>query len=182
MDSLELVVPETESERRIDAYLAEVLPDVSRSYVQKLIKESRIFCGGKPVKANYRLQEDDRITVSLPEQIQPDILPEEIPLNILYEDDELLVVNKPKQMVVHPSAGHSEHTLVNALLYHCAGNLSGINGVLRPGIVHRIDQDTTGALVVCKTDNRLIGRCNCKKQDIRYKRKHPKKRGETQIL
>ena len=152
MDSLELVVPETESERRIDAYLAEVLPDVSRSYVQKLIKESRIFCGGKPVKANYRLQEDDRITVSLPEQIQPDILPEEIPLNILYEDDELLVVNKPKQMVVHPSAGHSEHTLVNALLYHCAGNLSGINGVLRPGIVHRIDQDTTGALVVCKTD------------------------------
>ena len=108
--------------------------------------------GDKPVKSSYQLAEDDEICVFIPDNREPDILPEDIPLSVLYEDEHLLVVDKPKGMVVHPSAGHYSGTLVNALLYHCRGNLSGINGVLRPGIVHRIDKDTTGALLVCKTD------------------------------
>ena len=106
----------------------------------------------RPEKASFKLNVQDRVMVTLPDEEPVDILPEDIPLDILYEDPELLVVNKPKGMVVHPSAGHSSGTLVNALLYHCSGQLSGINGVQRPGIVHRIDKDTTGALVVCKTD------------------------------
>ena len=152
MEDFTFIIPEEDTGIRADAYLAANLPDISRAYVQKLIKDRQIRCNEKEIKANYRVQAGDCLVVSLPEQKEPEILPEDIPLSILYEDDELLVVNKPKQMVVHPSAGHTEHTLVNALLYHCAGSLSGINGVLRPGIVHRIDQDTTGALVVCKTD------------------------------
>ena len=152
METYTFTVQDSESGMRIDAYLAACLPDASRAYVQKLIRENQVQCNSRPVKANYRVQTSDCVVIVLPEQREPEILPENIPLDILYEDAELLVVNKPKQMVVHPSAGHTEHTLVNALLYHCAGSLSGINGVLRPGIVHRIDQDTTGALVVCKTD------------------------------
>lgn len=108
--------------------------------------------GEKAVKSSYQLSEEEEITVLIPDNKEPDIEPENIPLSILYEDEQLLVVDKPKGMVVHPSAGHYSGTLVNALLYHCKGNLSGINGVLRPGIVHRIDKDTTGALLVCKTD------------------------------
>ena len=108
--------------------------------------------GEKEVKSSYQLSEEEEITVLIPDNKEPDIEPENIPLSILYEDEQLLVVDKPKGMVVHPSAGHYSGTLVNALLYHCKGNLSGINGVLRPGIVHRIDKDTTGALLVCKTD------------------------------
>ena len=146
------IVGEEEAGIRIDAYAASRLEDKSRSYVQKLLREGQILCNDKTVKANYRIQPGDRVTASLPVEKELEIRPENIPLDILYEDEELLVVNKPKQMVVHPSAGHTEHTLVNALLYHCAGSLSGINGVMRPGIGHRIDQDTTGALVVCKTD------------------------------
>ena len=107
---------------------------------------------GKPVRASFRLFEGAEIRLDIPEEQEPNILPEDIPLDILYEDNELLVVNKPKGMVVHPAAGHYSHTLVNALMFHCRGQLSGINGVLRPGIVHRIDKDTTGVLVVCKTD------------------------------
>ena len=108
--------------------------------------------GETPIKANYRLQAGDQIRLELPPDEEPDILPEDIPLDILYEDDYLLIVNKPKDMVVHPCPGHYTGTLVNGVLFHCKGNLSGINGVARPGIVHRIDKDTTGALVVCKDD------------------------------
>lgn len=138
---------------RIDRCLAEQFPEHSRSYLQKLLKDQLVSVNGKAVKANYRVQPGDRVEISFPEMRDPDILPQELPLDILYEDDCLLVINKPKNMVVHPSAGHNEGTLVNAVLAHCQGNLSGINGVLRPGIVHRIDKDTTGALLVCKDDN-----------------------------
>ena len=137
---------------RIDKFLAEVMEDYSRSFLQKQFKEGNITVNGKAAKASLKVAEDDEVVVFLPENQEPDIEPENIPLDILYEDDQLLVVNKPKGMVVHPSAGHYSGTLVNALMYHCKDNLSGINGVLRPGIVHRIDMDTTGALVVCKTD------------------------------
>lgn len=137
---------------RIDRYLAEKCADFSRSYLQKLIKEEQVCVNGKPAKANYKVQTGDCVEVSVPEIKELDVKPQEIPLDILYEDEYLLVVNKPKGMVVHPSAGHMEGTLVNAVLAHCKGNLSGINGVLRPGIVHRIDKDTTGALLICKDD------------------------------
>lgn len=137
---------------RIDKYLAEVLSDHSRSFIQKQLKDKNVTVNGVPVKASYKVTEEDEIGVVIPGDKEPDILPQDIPLDILYEDEQLLVVNKPKGMVVHPSAGHYSDTLVNALMFHCRGQLSGINGVLRPGIVHRIDMDTTGALVVCKTD------------------------------
>lgn len=138
--------------QRIDKYLAVELSDYSRSFLQKQLKEGNVTIGEKAVKSSYQLSEEEEITVLIPDNKEPDIEPENIPLSILYEDEQLLVVDKPKGMVVHPSAGHYSGTLVNALLYHCKGNLSGINGVLRPGIVHRIDKDTTGALLVCKTD------------------------------
>ena len=137
---------------RIDAYLASCLSNLSRSYLQKILKAGGVTVAGKPVRASFRLFEGAEIRLDIPEEQEPNILPEDIPLDILYEDNELLVVNKPKGMVVHPAAGHYSHTLVNALMFHCRGQLSGINGVLRPGIVHRIDKDTTGVLVVCKTD------------------------------
>ena len=129
------------------------LENLSRSYLQKLLKDGDIRVNGKPVKANYKVTEGDEIQVCIPEPENPDILPEDIPLDILYEDDDILVVNKPKGMVVHPAPGHYSHTLVNAVMYHCKGRLSGINGVLRPGIVHRIDMDTTGSLLICKNDH-----------------------------
>ncbi len=137
---------------RLDQCLAEML-QYSRSYIQKLIKENKVCVNGNFVtKAKVPVHVGDEISILVPPPEELSIQPENIPLDILYEDRELLVVNKPKGMVVHPSAGHMEHTLVNALLYHCRGELSGINGVLRPGIVHRIDKDTTGALIICKTD------------------------------
>ena len=120
--------------------------------LQKLIKGQHVTVQGQIVKPNYRLRAEDEIHIEIPDEIKLDITPEKIPLDILYEDQDLLVINKPKGMVVHPAAGHYSGTLVNALLYHCEGQLSGINGVLRPGIVHRIDRDTTGSLVVCKND------------------------------
>lgn len=137
---------------RIDKFLSCRLEEASRSYIQKLIKEGHVSVNGKPVKANYKLGAGDEISVEIPEAKEPDILPEDIPLDILYEDQDILVVNKPKGMVVHPAAGHYSGTLVNALMYHCKDSLSGINGVMRPGIVHRIDMDTTGSLLVCKND------------------------------
>lgn len=137
---------------RIDKFLSCRLEEVSRSYIQKLIKEGHVSVNGKPVKANYKLGAGDEISVEIPEAKEPDILPEDIPLDILYEDQDILVVNKPKGMVVHPATGHYSGTLVNALMYHCKDSLSGINGVMRPGIVHRIDMDTTGSLLVCKND------------------------------
>lgn len=143
---------ENEEGERIDRYLAEEFEDRSRSYLQKLIKEGYVKVNDKPVKSNYRLVLGDRVEVILPEAKEPDILPEDIPLDILYEDSDIIIVNKPKQMVVHPAPGHYTGTLVNALMFHCGKELSGINGTMRPGIVHRIDMDTTGSLIICKND------------------------------
>lgn len=137
---------------RIDKYLSEKLPDMTRSHIQKLIKDGSVLVDQKIVKANYKLSEGSIIQIQIPDLEIPDILPENIPLDILYEDNDILVVNKPKNMVVHPAPGHYTGTLVNAIMYHCKDNLSGINGVLRPGIVHRIDMDTTGSLLICKND------------------------------
>lgn len=137
---------------RMDCYLAEQLPELSRSYVQKLIKDGAVLLGGRAVKANYKVNPGDVIELELPAAVEPAIEPEELPLDILYEDSDVIFINKPKDMVVHPSPGHTTGTLVNGLLYHCRGELSGINGVMRPGIVHRIDKDTTGVLIVCKND------------------------------
>lgn len=137
---------------RIDKYLSEQLEDMTRSYIQKLIKENMVRVNGMAVKSNFKLSASDQIEVEIPELKEPDILPENIPLDILYEDQDILVVNKPKGMVVHPAPGHYTGTLVNAIMYHCKDNLSGINGVMRPGIVHRIDMDTTGSLLICKND------------------------------
>ena len=152
MEKIDICVPESISGQRIDRFLADILDGQSRSYLQKLVKEGRVLVQGKSVRANYKVVSGESITVEIPDMEEPDVCPENIPLSILYEDEDLLVVDKPKGMVVHPSAGHYSGTLVNALMYHCAGKLSGINGVLRPGIVHRIDMDTTGSLVVCKND------------------------------
>lgn len=137
---------------RIDRYLAAQCPEMSRSYLQKLLKDQKVSADHKAVKANHKVLPGQEIIVEIPDAEPLDIQPENIPLDILYEDPYLLVVNKPKGMVVHPAAGHTGGTLVNAVMAHCGENLSGINGVLRPGIVHRIDKDTTGALLVCKTD------------------------------
>lgn len=137
---------------RIDKYLAEQLPDITRSYLQKLLKDGSVQMNGKPVKASTKTAVGAVIALTIPEPEEPEILPENIPLDILYEDSDVILINKPKDMVVHPAAGHYTGTLVNALMYHCRGDLSGINGVLRPGIVHRIDKDTTGVLIVCKND------------------------------
>lgn len=139
-------------DERIDKFLAEYDPSMTRSYIQKLIKEGAVFVNLKEVKANYKLKQGDRVKIIIPEPLVLDVLPEPIPLSILYEDEDLIVIDKPKNMVVHPAPGHSSGTIVNALLYHCRNNLSGINGIMRPGIVHRIDKDTTGAIVVCKND------------------------------
>lgn len=152
MEILEFNVTESEHNIRIDRYLAEVCPDFSRSYLQKLLKEGAVSVNSRNVKANYKVQTGDHIILNIPDLQVPDILPEDIPLDILYEDQWLMVVNKPKDMVVHPSAGHTQGTLVNAVMAHCGEHLSGINGVMRPGIVHRIDKDTTGALLICKDD------------------------------
>jgi len=148
----EYLVVENDGGERIDRYLADNFEDKSRSYLQKLIKDGQVKVNGKPVKSNYRLVFDDRVEIYMPEVKEPDIDPENIPLDILYEDKDVLLVNKPKQMVVHPAPGHYSGTLVNAIMYHCGNELSGINGVMRPGIVHRIDMDTTGSLVICKND------------------------------
>lgn len=149
----ELFIKSDKEEKiRIDKFLSERIPDISRSYLQKLLKDGNITVNKNCVKANYKVAFQDEIHIYLPEPEIPDILPENIPLDILYEDEDILVVNKPKQMVVHPAPGHYSHTLVNAVLYHCGEHLSGINGVARPGIVHRIDMDTTGSLLICKND------------------------------
>ena len=147
-----LITEECENER-LDKVLSELTDDtVSRSYLQKLIKDNQIFVNNKPQKASYKLKVEDYVSFVIPEHTEPDIEPEKMDLDILYEDEDVIVVNKPKGMVVHPAAGHFEHTLVNGLMYHCKESLSGINGVLRPGIVHRIDKDTTGSIIACKND------------------------------
>ena len=142
-----------EDDERLDKWISLALPNLSRTYIQKCIKDNGVSVNGKPQKAGYRLRVDDEIVFLIPEAVEPAIEPENIPLDILYEDRDLLIVNKPKGMVVHPAAGHYSGTLVNAVMYHCKEELSGINGSMRPGIVHRIDKDTTGSLIICKNDN-----------------------------
>lgn len=142
----------TETGVRIDVALTQLLEDVTRSATQRLLEEGRVTCDGRTVKKNEKTVAGQILTVDLPEPEAVDIVPQDIPLDIRYEDDDVIVLNKPKGLVVHPAAGHADGTLVNALLYHCAGSLSGINGELRPGIVHRIDKDTSGLLIVAKND------------------------------
>lgn len=145
------ITEELENER-IDKCLSMLIDSLSRSFIQKLIKEEAVTVNEAPVKGSYRVKTDDKLVFCLPEVVEPAIEPENIPLAILYEDKDVIVVNKPKGMVVHPAAGHYSGTLVNALMYHCGHELSGINGVMRPGIVHRIDRDTTGSIIACKND------------------------------
>ena len=138
---------------RLDKFLSVIYSGQSRSFFQKLIRDNKAAVNGITASKNsFTVSEGDVVTVRIPEAVSVDLQPENIPLDILYEDDDLLVVNKPKGMVVHPSAGHYSGTLVNAVLYHCRDSLSGINGEIRPGIVHRIDKDTTGSLIICKND------------------------------
>lgn len=137
---------------RLDRYLADEIPEYSRTFFQSLIKDGAVQVNGSASRPRDLVHAGDAIDIAFPEVVVPEILPQNIPLDILYEDNDIIVVNKPKGMVVHPAPGHPDKTLVNALLYHCRGNLSGINGVARPGIVHRIDKDTTGVLVAAKTD------------------------------
>jgi 23S rRNA pseudouridine1911/1915/1917 synthase len=151
-DTFEFKVTDAHAGIRIDSVINEQLEAYSRSFIQRLIKNSEVCVNDKTVKSNYLCRVGDRIQVHIPKPKTVDIKAQEIPLSICYEDEDVIVVNKPKGMVVHPSAGHTQDTLVNALLYHCKGQLSGINGELRPGIVHRIDRDTTGLLIVCKND------------------------------
>ncbi len=151
MKEYSLTAEEVYESDRVDRYICDCLADLSRSYIQKVIGNGGVCVNGKPVKSSYRIKTGDHVKVITPDSVIPDITAEDIPLEILYEDEDVLVVNKPKDMVVHPAPGHYEHTLVNAVMYHCS-SLSGINGVMRPGIVHRIDKDTTGSVMICKND------------------------------
>lgn len=152
MEEFRFQITEDMEDERIDKCVSMLIDSLSRSFIQKMIKDNKLFVNNIPVKGSYRVKVDDEVCFMLPEAVEPDIKPENIPLDILYEDKEVIVVNKPKGMVVHPAAGHYSGTLVNALMYHCGKELSGINGVMRPGIVHRIDRDTTGSVIVCKSD------------------------------
>lgn len=146
------ITPEQEGER-IDKCISNYLDSLSRSYIQKIIKDENVFVDGKIVKSNYKVKVDEQVKFCIPDSVEPDIPPQNIPLDILYEDKDILIINKPKGMVVHPAPGHYENTLVNAIMFHCKQDLSGINGIMRPGIVHRIDKDTTGSIIVCKNDD-----------------------------
>ena len=141
-----------QSGERCDAFLARTLPQLTRSAAQKLLEEGKVTKEGKALKKNERLKENDVATVILADPAPVDVVPQDIPLDVVYEDGDLIVINKPVGMVVHPAPGHPDGTVVNALLHHCGGSLSGINGELRPGIVHRIDRDTSGLLIVAKND------------------------------
>lgn len=152
MEQRSYVVDEANDGVRIDKYLALLMEECSRSYIQKIIGDQSVCVNGKAVKANFKIHTGDAVMIELPDPVILDIQPENIPLDILYEDQDILIINKPKDMVVHPAPGHYTGTLVNAVMYHCGEDLSTINGVLRPGIVHRIDKDTTGVLVICKND------------------------------
>ena len=138
--------------QRADLFLAKVLPDLTRSAAQKLLEEGRVYREDKPLKKNQRLDIGDQITVVIPDPAPLEAVPQDIPLDVVFEDEDVIVVNKPVGLVVHPAPGHPDGTLVNALLHHCGGSLSGINGVIRPGIVHRIDRDTSGLLIAAKND------------------------------
>ncbi len=147
-----LTVSDMDESERIDKYLSSLIPELSRTFIQKQIEYGNLCVNGKPVKSNYKVKAEDNVIFNTPDSVIPDIVAENIPIDIVYEDNDVCIVNKPRGMVVHPSHGHYTGTLVNALLYHLAGRLSGINGVLRPGIVHRIDKDTSGLLIICKND------------------------------
>ncbi len=149
---IQKLLVESSDAQRIDKYLSDQLSELSRSYLQKLLKDGNVQVNGKTVKSNYKLSMGDQICLEVPEAAEPEIEAEPMDLDILYEDRDIILINKPKGMVVHPAAGHYTGTLVNGLMDHCKGELSGINGVMRPGIVHRIDMDTTGVLIVCKND------------------------------
>ena len=142
---------------RADKWICEQNRDITRSMLQKLIKDGQVTVNGKAIVKSYSVKNGDVIKVIVPEHTELDVKPENLPIEIVYQDDDLLVVNKPKGMVVHPAAGNYDGTLVNALLYHCRGQLSSINGVIRPGIVHRIDKNTSGLLIVAKTDKAHLG-------------------------
>ncbi|SNX55296.1 RluA family pseudouridine synthase [Thermoanaerobacterium sp. RBIITD] len=158
IDKISLIAEKDDLNKRIDVFLASEL-DYTRSYLKKLILEGLVIVNGSIIKPNYKLKENDVVNVTIPEAEKIDIIPENIPLDIIYEDNDIIVVNKPKGMVVHPAPGNYSGTLVNALLYHCK-NLSGINGELRPGIVHRLDKDTSGVMVVAKNDKAHINLSN----------------------
>lgn len=151
-ETIEIKVTSELSGKRLDVILAQECKDLTRSYINKLCKEDRARLNNKISKGNKKCKEGDTILLQVPEPTQLEILPEEMDLDIVYEDQDVILINKPKDMVVHPAAGHYTGTLVNGLMAHCKDDLSGINGVLRPGIVHRIDKDTTGILIVCKND------------------------------
>lgn len=146
------VVEEEYNGFRVDKFLSEIEEDMSRSYIQKLISDQLVLVNGNIIKANYKVSTDESVTYFVPDPVDLKIEAENIPLDIVYEDEDVILINKAKGMVVHPAAGHYSGTLVNGLLYHCREGLSGINGVLRPGIVHRIDMNTTGIIIVCKND------------------------------
>jgi len=141
-----------EDNKRIDAWLTGKLEGFSRTYIQKLINDNLVLVNGNPVKANYKLKAGYEVSIIIPEAKKPDILPEKIDLNVIYEDNSIIVINKPKGMVVHPAAGNYSGTLVNALMNYCGENLSDINGIIRPGIVHRLDKDTSGILIIAKNN------------------------------
>lgn len=151
MEEKNLIVTEQEQGKRLDVYLTSAL-DISRSYAQQLIQRQGVTVNGKEAKANRRLNEGDQVKAVIEVQEEYKVVPQDIPLDIVYEDKDIIVINKARGMVVHPAAGNPDGTLVNALLYHCQGELSGINGVIRPGIVHRLDKDTSGVMVAAKTD------------------------------
>lgn len=153
MNKFCFIVSEEFEAERIDSFVNKCIDDISRSYIKKCIKEGAVKINNETVlKPSMLVRMGDEVEINVPDTIEPDIEPEDIPLDILYEDMDLLVVNKPKGMVVHPAPGHYSGTLVNAVMFHCKGQLSGINGVMRPGIVHRIDKDTSGSLIICKND------------------------------
>jgi 23S rRNA pseudouridine1911/1915/1917 synthase len=151
-ETIEFIITQEWAGSRLDVVLTEKARSFTRSYIQKLCREQKATVNGKTVKANYKCKPEDQVVLYVPEPEELSIEPENIALDIVYEDEDVILINKPKGMVVHPAAGHYTGTLVNGLMYHCKDDLSGINGVLRPGIVHRIDKDTTGILIVCKND------------------------------
>ncbi len=153
MQEFTFIVDASSEGQRIDLFLTEHMEGQSRSYLQKLLKDGAVFVGEKASKSNYKVRTGDQIRLELPDPVELEVEARAMNLDILYEDEDVILINKPKGMVVHPATGHTDDTLVNGLMHHCQGNLSGINGVLRPGIVHRIDKDTTGVMVVCKNDN-----------------------------
>ena len=152
MQVYEFLAGEESKDLRLDVFLKQNIEEISRTYIQKLIKDGYANVNGTVPKTNYKVNSGDKVCLNVPETEEPDIVAQEMPLDIVYEDDDVILINKPKGMVVHPASGHYTGTLVNGLMHHCKDNLSGINGVLRPGIVHRIDMDTTGILIACKND------------------------------